>query len=320
MPEDQAGRPDLLCRLQLMALSCLSGRTEPIVREEILAGVELFAATSTQPTMSELYAPMASIVIQGTMEVTIGQTVLHYDPGSCFIGSIDLPITSRITSASPEQPYLALNLMLEQDSLADLIAEAIDLEPEQGKCYALGPASLDLLDACARLLKLPASPEDLPVMGPLIRREILYRLLRGPQGGAIHQIVLSDPRIQQIRRALNWIRTNLDKSVPIEDMASCAGMSQPSFRRHFRTATGMSPLQYQKTLRLQAARRSILAGAEVSRAAFAVGYESPSQFSREYSRMFGVPPSRDASRDHRSPAQSQREAVADPASRAALCH
>ena len=264
-----------------------------LASREIINGVELITTSTPQTTLSDVYAPMASIVLQGSMEVSIGQALLYYDPGTCFVGSIDLPITSRITTASAERPYRAIHVQLERDSLADLITEALDHEPEQGKCYALGPASPELLEACCRVLQLPGRPEDVPVMGPMIRKEMLFRLLRGPQAGAIHQIVLSDPKIQQVRRALIWIRENLDKSVPIADMATCAGMSQSSFRRHFRVATGMSPLQYQKTLRLQAARRAILAGADVSRAAFDVGYESPSQFSREYSRTFGVAPSRD---------------------------
>lgn len=263
---------------------------------EILPGVDLFTTTTTNNTMSELYGPMASIVLQGAMEVTIGQNVLRYDPGTCFVGSIDLPITGRITDASEARPYIAVTIALERDSLADLLADALEAEPESGKCYALGPASADLLDTCRRLLRLATAPDDIPVMGPMLRREILYRLLRGPQAAALHQIVVADPKIQQVRRALTWIRNNLDQSVPVGDMANCAGMSQPSFRRHFRTATGMSPLQYQKTLRLQTARKAILSGTEVARAAFAVGYESPSQFSREYARMFGLPPSRDARR------------------------
>ncbi|MCA0964931.1 AraC family transcriptional regulator [Salipiger bermudensis] len=262
----------------------------------LLDGVTLFSATSTEIPMAMFYEPMACIVLQGEMEVNIGQAVLDYAPGTCFVGSIALPVTGRITRASAERPYLALSVTLGRDVLADLLAEAPKVTPERGKCYAFGPASEGLLEASQRMLTLQDAPEDIPVLGPMVRREMLYRLLRGPQAAALHQIAAADPKLSQVRRTLTWIRTHLDESVPVHDMATCAGMSDASFRRHFRAATGMSPLQYQKTLRLQAARRAILAGSEVARAAFAVGYESPSQFSREYARMFGLPPSRDARR------------------------
>ncbi|MBF9034940.1 helix-turn-helix domain-containing protein [Rhodobacterales bacterium HKCCE2091] len=267
------------------------GETVPLIED-----VGLFSAISTESRLALFYEPVAVIVLQGEMEVTIGSAVLNYAPGTCFVGSIDLPVTGRITRAGPEAPYLALSIALRRDALADLLAEAPQVIPERGKCYALGPMPDQLPQACERLLALQDAPGDAPVLGPMIRREILFRLLRGPQAAALHQVLASDPKLTQVRRALTWIRTHLDESVPVHDMATCAGMSDASFHRHFRAATGMSPLQYQKTLRLQAARRAILAGSEVARAAFAVGYESPSQFSREYARMFGLAPSKDAKR------------------------
>ncbi len=283
---------DALSRLATAAAAlAVPGESLPL-----LEGVSLFSAQSTESPMALFYEPMAIIVLQGEMEVTIGQAVLDYAPGTCFVGSIDLPVTGRITRASREQPYLALSVTLGREALADLLAEAPQMTPERGKCYAFGPVPEGLFEACARLLALQEAPQDLPVIGPMIRREMLYRLLRGPQAPALHQIVASDPKLAQVRRALSWIRSHLDESVPVHDMATCAGMSEPSFRRHFRAATGMSPLQYQKALRLQAARRSILAGAEIARAAYAVGYESSSQFSREYARMFGLSPSKDLKR------------------------
>ncbi|MCC9622603.1 AraC family transcriptional regulator [Thalassospira sp. MA62] len=262
----------------------------------ILDGFDLYAVTDASVPVVTLYEPMACIVLQGAMEVAIGDSILHYAPGSCFVGSIDLPVTGVITKASTAEPYLAIHIALDRDNLADLVAEAPEVAPQERKSVAMGPATEALFDACLRLIALKQTPEDVAVMGPLIEKEILYRLLRGPQAGALHQIVASDPKIAQVRRALNWIRNNIDKSVPVSDMANCAGMSEASFRRHFRNATGLSPVQYQKTLRLQAARRAILAGAEVGRAAFDVGYESASQFSREYSRLFGLAPSHDVKR------------------------
>ena len=259
-------------------------------------GITLFSAASTENPLAMFYEQMACIVLQGEMEVTIGSTVLSYAPGTCFVGSIDLPVPGRITKASAANPYLAISIALSRDALADLLAEAPQVGPERGKCYAFGPVPEAVPEACARLLALQDAPDDAAVLGPMIRREILYRLLRGPQAAALHQIVASDQRLSQVRRALTWIREHLDQSVPTADMATCAGMSEASFRRHFRAATGMSPLQYQKTLRLQSARRAILAGSEVARAAFAVGYESPTQFSREYARLFGLAPMLDVKR------------------------
>ena len=262
----------------------------------LLEGVTLHSAAKTELPMGLFHEPMACIVLQGEMEVTIGHAVLDYAPGTCFVGSLDLPVTGRVARASPDQPFLALSIALGREALADLLADAPQVTAERGKCYAFGPVPEGLTEACGRLLALQGHPEDAAVLGPMIRREMLYRLLRGPQTAALHQIVASDPRLAQVRRALTWIRTHLDESVPVNDMATCAGMSDASFRRHFRAATGMSPLQYQKALRLQAARRMMLAGAEVAQAGFAVGYVSPSQFSREYARMFGMSPSRDTKR------------------------
>ena len=281
-------------------ISALAARAAGIVARkdtvDLLDGVTLLSARSTDSRMAMFYEPMAVIVLQGEMEVTIGQAILDYAPGTCFVGSIDLPVTGRVTRASPDAPYMAIRVALRRDALAELLADAPQVAAEKGKCYAFGPVADGLPEVCARLLALQETPEDAAVLGPLIQRELLYRLLRGPQAAALHQIVASDPKLTQVRRALTWIRSHLDESVPVQDMANCAGMSIASFHRHFRAATGMSPLQYQKALRLQAARRAILSGTEIARAGFAVGYESPSQFSREYARMFGLAPSKDLKR------------------------
>ncbi|MCA0042728.1 AraC family transcriptional regulator [Celeribacter sp. ASW11-22] len=259
---------------------------------ELTEGVGLFSATSTSSPLALFLDPVAIIVFQGEMEVTIGSAILTYRPGQSFVGSIAMPVTGRLTQATTAEPYLAISLSLARETLADLLAEAPQVMAQQGKCYALGPVPEGIPEACDRLLSLQ-SDDDRTILGPMIRREILWRLLRGPQAPALHQIVAADPRLAQVRRALGWIREHLSETVPIRDMASCAGMSEASFRRHFKAATGMSPLTYQKTLRLQAARRAILGGTEIARAGFDVGYVSPSQFSREYARLFGLPPSRD---------------------------
>jgi transcriptional regulator GlxA family with amidase domain len=153
-----------------------------------------------------------------------------------------------------------------------------------------------MLDPWSRLLALLDAPEDIAVLAPMLEREILYRLLQGPQGDALRQIARADSRLSQVRRSVEWIRTHFDEAIRVDTLAEIAGMSPASFHRHFRAATAMSPLQYQKVLRLQEARRLMVVSASTTQAAHRVGYESASQFSREYTRMFGVPPSRDAER------------------------
>ncbi|MDK3018794.1 AraC family transcriptional regulator [Pseudodonghicola flavimaris] len=283
------------------AIAC-PGRSVPLLPDATLCS----AAAPSGP-VGELSEPTVCLVLQGVKEVAVGAQSVRYEPGACFVGSVVLPVTSRIVTASSARPYMAISLALHHREIADLLAEVGTSAPEPSGGYAIGPAPAGLPEACLRLLALSRVPEDGPVMGPLIRKEILYRLLKGEQAGVLHQIVAADPKARQLRRTLSWMRDNLDQSVPIQDMANCAGMSEASFRRHFRATTGMSPLQYQKMLRLQEARRLLLAGTEVSRAAFAVGYESASQFSREYSRTFGHPPSREGRPGQQRPAELQAD-------------
>ncbi len=162
--------------------------------------------------------------------------------------------------------------------------------------FGVSAVTPDLLDAWARLIALLDTPDDIPVLAPIHEREILYRLLKGPQGGVLRQIVRTDSRLSRVRQAIVWIRAHFDEMLRVEDLAERAGMSPASFHRHFKAVTAMSPLQYQKTLRLQEARRLLIASGGAARAAHMVGYESASQFSREYARMFGAPPHRDAGR------------------------
>jgi transcriptional regulator GlxA family with amidase domain len=173
--------------------------------------------------------------------------------------------------------------------LTDVEAEPPSPEP----AFAVNPVTPDLLDAWLRLLRLLDAPKDIAALAPLYEREILYRLVQGPQGSIVRQIARANSRLSQVRRAIAMIRDCFDQPIRSEWLAEEAGMSPAAFHRHFRTATAMSPLQYQKSLRLQEARRLIVAGRDVAAAAYAVGYESASQFSREYTRLFGLPPSRD---------------------------
>jgi AraC-like DNA-binding protein len=244
-----------------------------------------------------LFQPMVCLILQGAKEVMIADRVLRYDPACYFVASMEVPASGCIAQASADAPYVGVTLALDRDMLAALLPDAQTPVGEAApSSFGVGAVTPDLLDAWLRLLRLLDAPADVPVLAPLFEREILYRLLQGPQGAVLRQIALADSRLSQIRRAIAWIRDNFDRPMRVEALAEISGMSAASFHRHFKSATAMSPLQYQKTLRLQQARRLLIANQDASQAGFAVGYESASQFSREYARLFGSPPMRDAVR------------------------
>jgi AraC-like DNA-binding protein len=243
-----------------------------------------------------IYRPMLCIVLQGVKEVMIGDRTLRYDTASYFISSVDVPASGCVVEGSADKPYVAVTLALDGNILADLIADAGGPIERNTAGFAVAAMTPELLDAWGRMLRLLDRPAEAPVLAPLIEREILFRLLQGPQGPLIRQAARVDSRLSQIREAIAWIRAHYAEPLSAEHLAGIAGMSMASFNRHFRAVTAMSPLQYQKALRLQEARRLLIASSNAARTAYAVGYESPSQFSREYGRMFGVPPARDAVR------------------------
>lgn len=259
--------------------------------------------------MPTVYEPMICLVLQGAKQVMIGDRVLHYDPACNFIASLELAVSGCVIEASPDKPYIAASLTIDRAVLADLLATMPSSPEGQTAGFAVTPVTPALLDAWAQLLALFDAPQDIPVLAPLREREILYRLLQGPDGGLLRQIAREDSQLSRVRRAIHWIQTHFDRTMRIEGLAEIAGMSVPSFHRHFKAATAMSPLQYQKTLRLHAARRMLVASNDASRTAYSVGYESASQFSREYTRMFGAPPSRDAERLRGLPAADLAEAA-----------
>jgi AraC-like DNA-binding protein len=265
-------------------------------RTEICPGFSLFVTRSVTSPTSTLYQPMMCLVLQGAKHVMIGDRVLRYDPASYFIASVELPVSGQIIEASADRPYVCLALTLNRETIASLLTD-VPVQPEgQTTGFGVSPVTPQLLDPWFRLLTLLETPEDVPIIAPMLEREILYRLLRGPQGGALRQIARDDSRLSQVRQAITWIRAHFDEPVRVEALAEIAGMSPASFHRHFKAATAVSPLQYQKMLRLQEARRLMVVNADTTRTAYTVGYESASQFSREYARMFGAPPSRDAIR------------------------
>ena len=274
----------------------------------LLPGFSVFSSPASTCPIQSLYQPMFCVVVQGAKEVMIGEHQLRYGRGACFVGSVELPVTARIVEASAERPYIALTMMLDLDKVATLAAEFPTMASGAGDGPGFGVRAVTegLLEPWLRLLKLLETPDDIPALAPMIERELLYRLLTGPHRGIVRQLVGNDNRIARVRRAINWIRNHHIERLTVQALAEYAGMSQASLHRHFKSATGITPLQYQKRLRLQEARIKLLSGADVSDTAYAVGYESPSQFSREYSRLFGQAPSADARRlrdQDASPAQ-----------------
>jgi AraC-like DNA-binding protein len=280
-----------------------SGSTiTPIPRLEISVGQ---ATTGKAPC---LYRSMICFILQGSKDVAINDDFLSYDPAHYLISAIDLPLIGQILDADDGQPYVAVSLVLDPALLADVASsmpQVRDADP-QGIGIAINPMTAPLRDTLLRLLSLLNTPGDIPVLAPLAERELLYRLLQGPQGRLLRQIAQPEGTLGRIRRAVGWIRDNHNTRLRIEALCDVSGMSRASLHRHFLAITGLSPLQYHKQLRLQEARQLLLAGDHrASDVAFAVGYESASQFSREYLRQFGAPPARDV--------RQIRQAIGSPA-------
>ncbi len=252
--------------------------------------------TPTEPT-SYMLAPSICLIGQGRKRLFLGEDSYVYDAHRFLITSVDLPVVAQIIEASHEKPYLGLTMELDLRTIARLMLEndAPPLRPAKDRLgIAVSETSAPLHDAFIRLLDLLEHPQDITALAPLIQQEILYRLLMGEQGPRLRQISTMGNHSYQIARAIDWLKANFSKPVKVEELADKAGLSVSAFHNHFRSITAMSPLQFQKRMRLNEARRLMLANnLDVSRAAFEVGYESPSQFSREYSRLFGASPMRD---------------------------
>jgi len=252
--------------------------------------------TPTEPT-SYMLPPSICLIGQGRKRLFLGEETYVYDAHRFLITSVDLPVVAQIIEASSDKPYLGLTMELDLRLIAQLMLglDMPSVRPSRERLgIAVSDVSAPLLDAFNRLIDLLESPEDVPALAPLIKQEIFYRLLTGEQGPRLRMITTAGNHGYQISRAIDWLKDNFSKPVKIEELAGKAGLSLSAFHNHFRAMTAMSPLQYQKRMRLNEARRLMLTEhIDASRAAFQVGYESPSQFSREYSRQFGAPPMRD---------------------------
>ena len=276
----------------------LFGQDPSQIRQIVRPVSGLVLLRYTQPTELEatLYEPVVCLILQGCKTTILGRHTVELGPGESLIVSHDIPVVSQVTRASMAKPYLAMILTLDLSMLRSLYAELGQVERAKGDAHALQGSCTDpeLLDALTRYLHVVNHPTEQRVLGPLYLREIHFRLLMAPHGSMLRRLLRLESSASQITRAISWIRQHYKEPIAIPELAKTMGMSVSSFHKAFKEITATSPLQYQKTLRLLEARRLLTAeGYAVAQAAFAVGYESPTQFSREYTRNFGMAPSRD---------------------------
>ncbi|MFH4894236.1 AraC family transcriptional regulator [Vibrio sp. Y42_MX_L11] len=253
-------------------------------------------ATPTPPT-SYTHNPSICLIAQGRKRVLLGEDSFVYDANHFLISSVDLPIIANIIEASEDKPYLGVIMELDLTEISQLIVDSeltFNQSKEAQKGIAVGELSEPLLDAFLRLIELLDEGQSIKILAPIIKREIFYRLLITEQGARLNQIVTAGSHSHQIAKAVDWLKNNFVKPLSVSELAAYSGMSKSAFYTHFRSMTSMTPLQFQKKLRLSEARRLMLTeNLDAMATTFKVGYESPSQFSREYSRLFGAPPSKD---------------------------
>ena len=275
-------------------------------------GLLLTRRTAPTAPASATYEPSLAVVAQGRKRATLAGTTFIFDQSRYLLTSLDLPVICNVIEASEAVPYLCFVLKLEIPVVRDLLSREEIQAPEAASnspAMATGETTAELLDACCRLVDLLNTPQDIPFLSGLIQREIIYRILRGPEGARLRAIATLGDQSQRTAKAIAWVRANYAKPLRVDDLAKIAAMGVSTLHHHFRVLTAMSPLQYQKQLRLHAARgRMLMDGLDAASAAFEVGYESASQFNREYSRFFGQPPMRDV-RTLRSPGAPPLESV-----------
>jgi AraC-like DNA-binding protein len=265
-------------------------------------GVLISKVERPNPPTASMSGTVLALIAQGAKRLALGDRVYEYRDGQYLVASVDLPVTGHFTEASPERPALGFGLSLSPTVIAELLLQSApgDLARAASRTppgIAVSDASDELLDAVVRLLRLLDRPRDRAVLAPLVTREILWRLVTGDQGATVAQLGLADSGLAHVARAVRWIRDHYAQPFRVEDVARLSGMSLSAFYRNFQAATAMSPIQFQKQIRLQEARLLVAMQPDnVTGVGHRVGYDSPSQFSREYRRQFGVPPSQDAAR------------------------
>jgi AraC-like DNA-binding protein len=276
-------------------IAALKARPAPL---SLLPGLIVSSIASPTTPAGSLARPMLAMVAQGAKRTVLADRVYEYQTGQYLVSALDLPVTGQVTEASLARPFLGLGLPLNESIIAQLVLEAgpgkVD---DSGSGIVTADADEELIDAVVRLLRLLDRPREFAVLGPGVEREIHWRLMNGPHAALVRRIGISDSRVSVVRRAVRWITEHYDRAIRIAEIADHVGVSEATLNRHFRAVTAMSPLQYQKQIRLSRARARLLAAPDdIAGVGHAVGYDSPSQFNREYRRMFGVPPGQDAVR------------------------
>jgi AraC-like DNA-binding protein len=288
-----------------MSLDELRELLERHVRPDLttaIDGVRICKIDHAASPESSMSGTVLAVIAQGSKRLALGNSVYEYGAGQYLVASVDLPVTGHVVDAAPAHPALGFGMTLEPAAIAELLLQAGpgDLPRSPGTAHsgiAVSDAPDELLDAVVRLLRLLDRPRDRKALAPLVKREILWRLMTGEQGDVVRQLGLADSSLTHIRRAVRWIRENYTRPFRVEEVAQLSGMSVSAFHRNFQAVTAMTPIQFQKQIRLQAARL-LLANRpnDITGVGQRVGYDSPSQFSREYRRQFGAPPSLDAVR------------------------
>jgi AraC-like DNA-binding protein len=271
----------------------------PGLYETAIAPLHVIRCDAPSEPVHGVHKPALCLIVQGRKELALWDERYLYDPLNYLVVSVTLPVSGRVIEASPDAPYLCIRLDFDPAEIAQLIADAppagVPDGPERG--LFLDRIDAPLLDTMLRLVRLLDTPRDIGMLAPLALRELYYRLLRGSQGRRLYEIVIGDSQTHRVTRAIDWLNKHYAEPLRIDELARVANLGNSTLHHRFKAVTAMSPLQYQKQLRLQEARRLMInEGLDVSSACYRVGYESPSQFSREYSRQFGFPPSKDVSR------------------------
>ena len=307
MSESAARQGSLRTNALLAELRALIVRHARTDETTAIDGVLLSAAGRPGEPEASTTGTVMALIAQGAKRLAIGDRVYDYRPGQYLVASVDLPITGHYTHAAADEPALGFGLILRPSAIASLALDGnatAELTPPRRARLAAAPAGLgvaevspELLDAVVRMVRLLDSPRDQKVLAPMIEREVLWRLINGPLGEGVRQIGLADSSLTHVSRAVRWITEHYNKPFRVGDLARSCGMSTSAFHRSFHAVTALSPIQFQKQIRLQKSRLLLLTGADdVATVGYRVGYDSTSQFSREYRRQFGLPPGRDADR------------------------
>jgi AraC-like DNA-binding protein len=283
---------------QLAELRRLASRAGNKRTETGIPRVAMVQGEIPEHELAAVYDPMVNLILTGSKAMTIGERTMRYDPASYFVMSIDLPAVGEVCPDAAGNPYLAVSLTIDPQIVGMMLADLGKVAPSPAASgFSVASVTPELLDAWVRMLRLIDRPGDIAALAPAYEREILYRVLQGPHGAMLRDIATPDAALSRVRLAIQWIRNNFKAPLRVEALAEIAAMSASAFHRHFKAATAMSPLQFQKRIRLLQARMLLIAsGQSTSTVAYEVGYESQSQFTREYARFFGEPPARDIRR------------------------